>query len=114
MSIMWLLLKIFVIGQFNLYLVRVCFLLLHVLILQIMAQENYNSTDSESSNYSLYSLEQSLENQIELKEGNFYVSHEGFVIAVKNYTKQQGFQVRLEKYEKNAAEQVQKSWFKEI
>ncbi|CAG8726996.1 17234_t:CDS:1, partial [Gigaspora rosea] len=47
-------------------------------------------------------------NKIELKEGNFYNSHEAFVIAVKNHAKQQGFQVCLEKYEKNAAEQVRK------
>ncbi|CAG8841571.1 40497_t:CDS:2, partial [Gigaspora margarita] len=73
-----------------------------------MVQENYDSTASESSDYSSYSLEQSLENQIELKEGNSYTSHEAFVIAVKNYAKQQGFQVRLGKYEKNAAGQIRK------
>ncbi|CAG8738645.1 3650_t:CDS:2, partial [Gigaspora rosea] len=44
-----------------------------------MAQENYDSTASET-----------------------------FVIAVKSYTKQQGFQVRLGKYEKNAAGQIRK------
>ncbi|CAG8841404.1 6397_t:CDS:2, partial [Gigaspora margarita] len=70
-----------------------------------MAQENYDSTVSESSDYSSYSFEQSLDNKIELKEGNFYNSHEAFVIAVKNYTKQQGFQVCLEKYKKNAVGQ---------
>ncbi|CAG8749231.1 11291_t:CDS:2, partial [Gigaspora rosea] len=66
-----------------------------------MAQENYDSTASESSNYSSYSFEQSLESQIELKEGNFYTSYKAFVIA-------QGFQVRLGKYEKIAAEQISK------
>ncbi|CAG8546797.1 2042_t:CDS:2, partial [Gigaspora rosea] len=55
-----------------------------------MAQENYDSTASESSNYSSYSFEQFLESQIELKEGNSYTSHEAFVIAVKSYAKQQG------------------------
>ncbi|CAG8744462.1 19975_t:CDS:2 [Gigaspora margarita] len=45
-----------------------------------MAQENYNLTASESSNDSLYSFEQSLEN----------------------------FQVHLRKYEKNAAGQIRK------
>ncbi|CAG8848151.1 9263_t:CDS:2, partial [Gigaspora margarita] len=70
-----------------------------------MAQENYNSTASESSDYSSYSFEQSSDNKIELKEGNFYNSQEAFVIAVKNYAKQQDFQVRLGKYEKNAAGQ---------
>ncbi|CAG8840994.1 41379_t:CDS:2, partial [Gigaspora margarita] len=43
-----------------------------------------------------------------LKEGNFYTSHEAFVIAVKSYAKQQGFQVHLGKYEKNAAGQIHK------
>ncbi|CAG8787147.1 19149_t:CDS:2, partial [Gigaspora rosea] len=73
-----------------------------------MAQENYDLTASESSNYSSYSFEQSLESQIELKEGNSYTLHEAFVIAVKSYAKQQGFQVRLGKYEKNAAGQIHK------
>ncbi|CAG8460181.1 45524_t:CDS:2 [Gigaspora margarita] len=56
----------------------------------------------------VHRFEQSLENQIELKEGNSYASHEAFVIVVKSYTKQQGFQVCLGRYEKNAVGQIRK------
>ncbi|CAG8649802.1 3704_t:CDS:2 [Racocetra fulgida] len=70
-----------------------------------MTQEDFDSTASESSDYS---FEQSLENRIELKEGDSYTSHDAFVIAVKTYAKQQGFKVRLGKYEKNAAGEIRK------
>ncbi|CAG8805923.1 7462_t:CDS:1, partial [Gigaspora rosea] len=55
-------------------------------------QECYNSAASKSFNYSLYSFEQSLKNQIELKKDNSYTLYKAFVIVIKSYTKQQGFQ----------------------
>ncbi|CAG8777383.1 9619_t:CDS:2 [Gigaspora margarita] len=71
------------------------------LVKAIMQIKNYNSTASESSNYSLYSFEQSLESQIELKEGNSYTSHEAFFIAVKKTLKQLKSQENDFQYEIN-------------
>ncbi|CAG8462652.1 147_t:CDS:2 [Scutellospora calospora] len=45
---------------------------------------------------------------IELKEGDFYNSHDAFVEAVKAYASKKGFQIRLGKVEKNIAGNIRK------
>ena len=45
---------------------------------------------------------------IEIKERNFYNTHNNFVNTIREYAKKCGFQIRLGKVERNAARNIRK------
>ena len=72
-------------------------------VMEVLERE---SVLSETSSI-IDTLESKMPN-VNLKEGDFYVTHEDFVAAVNNYAKNLGFQIRLGKVKKNSTGEIRK------